>query len=209
MLYYKDAAFIELGQINKDHLRKYEQVKLNENNIQSHYEDLLKIYNNSYSVSNSFFENIDKIHTHCTHILYNISASVDTNKLWAEQWLNGDHYTGIMGIDSLIEKYNLDIFINKRRNRYDITIKSNDPINHAALIQKLENTEEFRYVEPDAVIGGGNKISMDFMNNYKIYKYSLGWGDCPSGCIYHHYWKIKIDNDKIFLLEEFGDPLDN
>ena len=206
ILYYKDAAFIELDQINKDNLRKYEQVKLNESNIQSHYEDLIKIYNNSYSVSNSFFENIDKIHIYCTHILYNISASVDTNKLWVERWLNGNQYTGIIGIDSLIEKYDLDISINKR-NRYSVTIKSEDPINHVALIQKFQNTGEFRYVEPDAIIGGGNKISMDFMNNFKIYKYSLGWGDCESGCIFHHYWKIKIDNDRIILFEEFGDTL--
>jgi len=206
-LYYKDAAFIEFLLVSEDSLRRYEQVHLNENNTQEYYIDLLNIYNNSYSLGNSFFENISKIHTYCTHILYYISASVDTSKLWITQWINDNPHTGIIGIDSLIENYDLDIFIYKRRNRVDVKLKSDIAINPYALIQKFQNTGEFRYVSLSTIVGGGNKISLDISKGYKIYQYSLKWGDCPMGCSYRHYWKIKIYNDKITLFEESGDPL--
>jgi hypothetical protein len=75
------------------------------------------------------------------------------------------------------------------------------------LKEKLGKTDEFRYVEPTIIIGGGSNISF-IGGNHKIYQYVLRWGDCPSGCIYQHYWKIKVTDQKITLLEEYGDPLE-
>ena len=37
---------------------------------------------------------------------------------------------------------------------------------------------------------------------------TIGWGDCPSGCISHHTWVFKVTADgAVTLLEESGDPL--
>lgn len=143
-LYYRDAAFIEFLLVSEDSVRRYEQVHLNENNIQEYYTDLQKIYNHSYAISNSFFENVTKIHTYCIHILYYISASVDTSKIWVEQWINGNRYTGISGIDSLVENYDLEIFVYERRNRVDVKFRSGIPINPYALIQKFQ---EYRRIQ--------------------------------------------------------------
>lgn len=143
-LYYRDAAFIEFLLVSEDSLRRYEQVYLNENNIQEYYTDILKIYNHSYEIANSFFEKVTQIHTYCIHILYTISASVDTGKTWVAQWINGNRYTGISGIDSLVENYDLEIFTYERRNRVDVKFRSEIPMNPYALIQKFRNTGEFR-----------------------------------------------------------------
>jgi hypothetical protein len=37
---------------------------------------------------------------------------------------------------------------------------------------------------------------------------TLGWGDCPSGCISTHTWAFRVTADgQVTLLEEAGDPV--
>lgn len=207
-LYYNDASYIEFVNLTNDSLNKYIQVRLNVNNIQSYYNDLINIYNNCYNLSNSLFENINRIHTYWTSNLFNIHVSVDTSKSWTKQWIQGNKFTGISKLDTLIEKYNLNVlYLNNTKDRFNFIIKSEIPINYLALIKQLEETEEFKYVETNLIIGSGSTISLEVVGNYNVYKYSLRWGDCPSGCLYNHYWKIKVQNNKLLLLEESGDSL--
>ena len=205
-LYYNDAAYIEFRQIIQDTMKRYEQVKLQESNINLYYQDLLNIYNKSFAISNSFFENFSSIHTFDAYTLYRVIAAVDTNKVWVEEWLNGNNITGITGIDSLLKNYDTEVIFNTEFfGYYHFTLKTKAPLNYLALQRKLEKTGEFHYVEPDVIIGGGSYIAFVGDGN-KIYQYTLGWGDCPSGCIYYHYWKIKVTDKEITLLEEGGDP---
>jgi hypothetical protein len=38
--------------------------------------------------------------------------------------------------------------------------------------------------------------------------YTIGWGDCPAGCINQHVWTYRVDADgTVTLLSETGDPL--
>jgi hypothetical protein len=40
--------------------------------------------------------------------------------------------------------------------------------------------------------------------------YTVGWGDCPAGCIYQHVWTYQVDADgTVTLLSETGDPLES
>jgi hypothetical protein len=48
-------------------------------------------------------------------------------------------------------------------------------------------------------------------------EFSVGWGDCPAGCIFRHYWlfEYRVKGERIGedwplvggLIEESGDPL--
>jgi hypothetical protein len=38
---------------------------------------------------------------------------------------------------------------------------------------------------------------------------TIGWGDCPAGCINRHAWVFDVDGrGSVTLIEEFGDPLE-
>jgi len=40
--------------------------------------------------------------------------------------------------------------------------------------------------------------------------YTIGWGDCPAGCIYEHVWTYRVDADgTVTLQSETGDPLES
>lgn len=207
-LYYNDAAFIEFGEVVKDTIKRVNQVELNPNAILSYYEDLLHIYNNGFKINNSFFEYASSLHSIGASTLYQIMVAVDTNKSWASNWMNGIINTGIIEIDSIIANYNLEITLSfLSDNIYWYKIKSQTPINYLSLLDKFRKTAEFKYVEPTVLIGGGNNISLKTEGNYRYYKYSYGWGDCPSGCINYHYWVVKLKGEEITLFEEGGNTL--
>lgn len=207
-LYLQDAAFIEFGTVTKDTNKRINQVILDEDKILSHYEDLVFIYNNSFTLSNSFFEYASSQHSYGAECLFRIRVSVDTNKSWASNWKNGIKYTGIAAIDTLIDNYNLKTnIIGKYNNKYGYEIKSDKPINFFALVHKFKMTSEFIYVEPTVFVGGGSSISLKVDGSYKYYIYYFGWGDCPAGCINYHYWIVRLRDKELSLVEEGGNPL--
>ncbi|MBL1214520.1 MAG: hypothetical protein D8M61_14355 [Ignavibacteriae bacterium] len=207
-LYYYDAAMIELFNVMSDSITRYEVVKLDAEKINLYYNDLVYIYNNSYRLGNTFFENIQKIHSYGHRTLYSIHVAVDTNKTWAFNWLNGISQTGVSSVDSLIENYKLEpIHIFTSQNTIWYQLLSKDPINYFALVEKFKTTTEFLHIDPNVMIGGGSVISLEKQNDRKYYTYSYGWGDCPSGCLNYHYWKIFLKGTNINLIDEWGDPL--
>lgn len=76
------------------------------------------------------------------------------------------------------------------------------PYNPIALISLLQS--RFGVVESEAnmMLGGGNSIS--FNPSSRIYTFSHGWGDCPAGCIYYHYWTFSVSSTGLVtLLREY------
>jgi hypothetical protein len=45
--------------------------------------------------------------------------------------------------------------------------------------------------------GGGYRVGL-----------TVGWGDCPAGCIEHHVWTFEVDaSGSVKLVSESGDPV--
>jgi hypothetical protein len=54
-----------------------------------------------------------------------------------------------------------------------------------------------KYWKAEQLVGGGYRIEL-----------TLGWGDCPSGCIERHVWTFDVDaNGGVKLVGETGDPV--
>jgi hypothetical protein len=63
-------------------------------------------------------------------------------------------------------------------------------------------------LNPD-VIGANKWWEASALENgaYRI-TITIGWGDCPSGCISHHVWVYEVSADgEVTLIEESGDPV--
>jgi uncharacterized repeat protein (TIGR01451 family) len=60
-----------------------------------------------------------------------------------------------------------------------------------------------RYAEPVFFIGDGP----DILVSLPVYTFKMGWGDCPAGCIYNHYWDFIVVEGLVTLVREYGDPL--
>jgi hypothetical protein len=207
--YYADAAFIEFSEITKDSVLKETQVYLNLNNVNQYYEDLILIHKKSYLLGNTFFENFLGVFNFQAPIMYMMFATIDSTKEWIQNIINGNNYTGVESIDSLITNYSVVITNPIPFNEgYMVNIYSNKPYNTYALSNRFHYTGEFIYFDPNSIGGDAASINFRTENNLRIYIYRLGWGDCQVGCMNNHYWEISIDEtNSVKLLNEYGDPL--
>ena len=207
--YYTDAAYIEFSEIIKDSVLKETQVNLNLNNVNQYYDDLILIHKKSYLLGNTFFENFLSVFNFQAPIMYMMFATVDSTKEWIQNIINGNNYTGIESIDSLIINYEVEI-TNPRpfNDEYMVNIYSSNPHNTYSLSNKFLYSGEFNSFSPNGIGGDASSINFRIENNLRIYIYRFGWGDCEVGCMNNHYWEISIDEtNSIKLLCEYGDTL--
>ena len=77
------------------------------------------------------------------------------------------------------------------------------PIYNMDLLADLyEQQPQVIGAETDHFIGGGNTIRLDG----SVYTFTLGWGDCPSGCIHRRSWEFQVDRGQVTPL--FDGPID-
>lgn len=81
-------------------------------------------------------------------------------------------------------------------------------LNGKVVKENLESSGEFEFVWIDYYGFDGQSISHQKLESTDEFVFMYGWGDCPSGCFGHHYWKIHV-NDKceVELVQEYGDDL--
>lgn len=85
---------------------------------------------------------------------------------------------------------------------------------HPAYLAPLEDTfsgfPEVRWAGPDGYGISINDIEISHSDSVALVTYSHGWGDCPAGCIYRHYWDFKISpSGEVEYAGNRGEPLLN
>ncbi len=65
----------------------------------------------------------------------------------------------------------------------------------------------FLCAEPDWLIGGGDHVQAYFEQGAVKLTFTVGWGDCPSGCMHRRYWNFRVyDSGDVRFLGASGDP---
>jgi hypothetical protein len=205
----EDAAGLTLRDVHSNPTNKEDLIILPENVLESYYRGFVHFYNASFLTARDLVIEIYKIRAFRYPETHSVMISVDSTRDWVNAWRNGQQITGNQEIDFLMETYNLEL------DRYYawpfmhlVVINSEEAINIFALCRKFQQIEGVFYAEPNGVIGDGNDIKGSIKDNYIVYEYSFGWGDCPSGCIYRHYWLFQVQFDgTVNFIKSYGDPL--
>lgn len=58
--------------------------------------------------------------------------------------------------------------------------------------------------QPNFEYGDGSDIQVEQPG---LYWFTFGWGDCPSGCLYEHHWRIQVDSGETAVVSQWGDPV--
>ncbi len=62
----------------------------------------------------------------------------------------------------------------------------------------------------DNQVGSGYDLQSNILTSSVELILQKGWGDCPSGCIYHHNWKYQVQFDcSVEFIESNGDPINS
>lgn len=210
ILYSEDAAYLALREIHHDEDLKTSLVEVPDDLIRFFYSGLVHIYNAHSLAARDSVVSMYEIHAFPYPELHSLIVAVDTTEEWVRSWKEGRRFTGNATIDDLMEKYRLDL------DRYytwpsshDLAVlETPDPVNILALAPLFEPVSGVIYAEPNGMCCDGNDITAGIGNEHVSYEFSLGWGDCPAGCIARHIWKFSVGyNGKVEFTGSSGTPV--
>jgi hypothetical protein len=121
-------------------------------------------------------------------------VSVDTTQPWVRAWQRGETLTGNAEIDALLRQYGLVL-----RTYYPWSsghaalLRATRPLNVVALEPLFARIAGVRYAESNDVMGGSHDIAAEWdgSGGWRL-TYSLGYGDCPAGCISRRFWTFHV-----------------
>lgn len=72
------------------------------------------------------------------------------------------------------------------------------------LVDEIYELEGTRFASGNRIcIGDGDGILIRRKAGFVEINFSIGWGDCPSGCIRREGWVFKIRNNKVSLMKRY------
>lgn len=122
-----------------------------------------------------------------------ISGKVDCLKTMSEM-LDIKNLTNLVTVESANAHYSASAGAVSLEVMF-FEIKMHNLINISALAKALNPLHEMRYLEGNGMIGDGNRIRRQVLDNQNVaYVFSKGSGDCPSGCTEWQNFRFKINS---------------
>lgn len=211
-LYRDDAALLALQQIPDPERRP---VELPADLVEQLYRALVAVHSATDLPARDSVVAVYRIHTFGSSTLREIILGWDSAATWPEVWHRGERLTGYQPVDDLVLQYDLW----PRRNQWCtpdgctyfpsswIVLRAEQALNTAALAAKFTRIPEVRYAEPNGVGGDGNRITAEERDAAWRLTYSVGYGDCPAGCIARRFWAFDVHPDaSVTYVGGWGDP---
>ena len=136
-----------------------------------------------------------------------ITLTADSAATWAKNLHHDIVPTGNKAVDSILLQYHLKRTSSQIGGQYLFFLGVDQPINTVALAALFNNIPG-AHAEADGAIGDGNNITLDTVAGGVTLTYTVGWGDCPAGCISHRSWTFLVKPDcSVQFLGVAGDEL--
>jgi hypothetical protein len=155
---------------------------------------LSRVYAVEHPARDSVVE-LHRIHTFPDFPLHEVLVGVDPAQSWVQEWQSGNRLTGEPTVDAPMQADGLELV------RYygwisgnAVLLRSNQPLNTAALSRRFTGIAGVRYVEPNRYAGDGNDIRARIQGGAWRLDYSFGTGDCPAGCTYRRTWSFLVES---------------
>lgn len=120
-------------------------------------------------------------------------VKVDKSYAWTDAWQNLQALTGDPLMDTIMVRYSLFV------ERFDCNssgcyakINSDNTWNSYALCDTLELVPGVIWADLSGMSGDDSYIGYNVISDERYFDFSFEWGDCMSGCGYHHIWKFKV-----------------
>ncbi len=207
-LYLKDASLLTIRKLKNENSREFTQIDLDSNTVRSYYCALLQVYRSMSNARDSVIQ-MYAIHVHPDVQAYYIDLDVDSSVSPWTEWVNGNRFTGNPSIDSVIDKYNLQIHTSLLHDtNYIVELTSPSPLNAYALADFFANRHGIASSEAGGSgFGDGNNIITAISHSHMELDYSVGYGDCSSGCGARHTWTFRVYSDNsVEFIGSSGDP---
>lgn len=158
------------------------------------WQGLAAIYNlNNLVERDSVFNNYC-IHQDVKIVYQQIYVSVNTSYTWTQQWQTLNTTTGITQLDNLLSTYGFTVTSYSTFGNY-ATLTTMQNINVVPLCDSIATFAGVNFSEPKTIVGDGNRIEYTKSGNDRYYDFTVGYGDCPSGCTSRRISRFKVYNN--------------
>lgn len=207
--YQEDAQRLALRWLQAEEAPGLHEIALPADLVESLFRALARVYNATDLPARDSVVALYDIHTFPRPDMVRLVLSVDSTAEWPRAWLAGHRLTGNSVVDALMTEWDL------RLDRYDDLTYFDDaaqlsatvPLNTFALAARFEAIEGVISAGPAGWGGDGDDIIAEGTPDVWLLDYSVGFGDCPSGCIARHYWTFRVHDDGVVeYLGSRGDP---
>lgn len=187
--YREDAARLTVRELNTSRQSGENEARIPVERVAFFYDLLSKAYWMSQKID-SIPAGLNGTHTLGNPNLKEILVILEKDAEFKDSWANGSILTANLYLNQLLSRYKFKIK-NYRESAIgpSLTLESADFINTPVMAQILEGVEGIKSAQAEGMMGDGDDITWgsDSKKDMAL-KFSLGRGDCPSGCIYRKYW---------------------
>ncbi len=163
------------------------------------------VYDSNSPESDTVF-NLYEIHGYYCYSFNSIGLKVKTELPEIKNLSNEIIPTGNANLDNLLSIYNFES-VETAYSYPDfpwLTIYSINEYNMIPLEKEFSDLSSVLIAEfQDGCVGDGNNISLIRSPYSSTITFSIGRGDCPSGCTYHKYWEFNVQNGKAEFVKSY------
>ena len=191
-LYREDAARLALRKVNEK--GETDSVELPHALVQTLYNVFIHVYNLTNLTARDSVVTIYGIHAFLYPETHSLLVAVDSTKDWVQAWRRGERFTGNEAIDKMLRDYELLLgeYYTWPQSHHLAVLWANKPLNIAALAKRFRGIDGVIYAEPNGTCCDGNDIKANAKSFFWELNYSVGYGDCPNGCIARRVWTFNV-----------------
>ncbi len=209
-LYAEDAAQLVLREITMEGApAAASEVEFPVVMVEGVFNALLHVYNLRHQARDSV-ATLFRIHVFPATSTHEVVVEVNTRVGWVDAWLRGERLTGNAEIDDLVTRFDLHLtkVFSPAPAATFVVLFSERPLNTLALADRFLGIDGVEAAAPNQFAGAGNDIRIQVQATSVRLTYSVGFGDCPSGCISRHNWHFDVHSDGTTRYRgTSGDPL--
>ena len=165
--------------------------------VQLYYDALVLVYNATILPARDTVADVYRIHTFPSPTTRSLLLELFGTEAWVQRLARREVPTGEPTVDSLLARYALSVGSVYTMHDGDIliTLGPPQPLNVQALALLFRGITGVRFSEPNGFFGDGNNIAGSVSESRVLLDYSVGSGDCPSGCTGRRFYHFAAHPD--------------
>jgi len=192
--YLDDAARLALRDLQA---RGFDQIAIPPDAVQHYYDALVHVYNATALPARDTVVDVYSIHTSGNPTTRSLLLWLLGNEEWVQRLARGEIPTGEPAIDTLLARHSLSLGSVLVMHDGDVlvTLGPPEPVNIEALARSFRGIAGVRFAEPNGSIGDSKEIAGSTDASRVLLDYSVGYGDCPAGCIGRRFYHFAVHDD--------------
>jgi hypothetical protein len=192
--YREDAARLAL----RDLLASgYAEIPIPDEAVLPYYDALVLVYNATVLPARDTVVDVYQIHTFPMPVTRSLLMVVAGDQEWAQRLVHGEVPTGSAEVDGLLDAYalSLDRGHTLTTGELLIVLRSGVALNVAALAPRFVGVPGVHSSQPNGAVGDGSDTRGSTDQSRVLLDYSVGYGDCPAGCIGRRFYHFAAHAD--------------